>query len=559
MKRLIGLAVLGCLAGCNCSPHPGLGNPDGGRTDGGLTVLPDGAVLLPDGGTTSVGSSCGVNSYLCGGSCVVTVTDPNNCGGCGIQCSSSQVCAQSRCMAPGQCPQGTQACNGTCVDFSSDNNNCGTCNHACGSGTGCVGGGCVPSIRLDGGGPSCSGGGPPITVTSDAGTSCTGSLAQVTFRWGLCTCTNINISDVLHTDAFDSQLGGQDAGLLGGGVGADGRFGSSAAFDIGGTGWFADGGVDTSSGPDNVSLDLWVGGSTTGGGLNVGHDAHVDGNATGLTVGGNLYVPNNAAAAGATVSGSVIPGAFTVPPPCDCAPNQLINVAGIVADGQARNDNATLGLAANALENPSAARLDLPCGRYYLTRITNSSPVTVGVHGRTAIFIGGDVTPSDTLTVTLDANAELDIFIGGGLNSSSNLTFGSTLVPAQTRIYIAGSNVGMSASALIAGEFYLPWAAFGPSSGLDLYGSMFCGSYGSSSQTNIHYDRAVLSAGVACGAPPPPRADGGPGVIPDAGCGSCRDCNNQACVGGTCANCATDSQCCAPLVCRSGFCQVLFQ
>jgi hypothetical protein len=28
----------------------------------------------------------------CGNSCVKTATDPKNCGGCGVTCTSSQVC-----------------------------------------------------------------------------------------------------------------------------------------------------------------------------------------------------------------------------------------------------------------------------------------------------------------------------------------------------------------------------------------------------------------------------------------------------------------------------------
>ena len=39
-------------------------------------------------------------------------------------------------------------------------------------------------------------------------------------------------------------------------------------------------------------------------------------------------------------------------------------------------------------------------------------------------------------------------------------------------------------------------------------------------------------------------------------CTSCTDCNNQACIDGTCGACTDSSQCCAPLECINGSCQV---
>jgi hypothetical protein len=37
-------------------------------------------------------------------------------------------------------------------------------------------------------------------------------------------------------------------------------------------------------------------------------------------------------------------------------------------------------------------------------------------------------------------------------------------------------------------------------------------------------------------------------------CGSCRDCGNHACVGGTCGACVNDSDCCSPLQRSNGTC-----
>ena len=79
------------------------------------------------------------------------------------------------------------------------------------------------------------------------------------------------------------------------------------------------------------------------------------------------------------------------------------------------------------------------------------------------------------------------------------------------------------------------------------YVSAFAGNFRASDVTNIHYDRAVLKAGDNCG------GNGGEGGG-SSECGSCQDCHNQACNKGVCGECATDSDCCAPLVCSGGSC-----
>jgi hypothetical protein len=63
--------------------------------------------------------------------------------------------------------------------------------------------------------------------------------------------------------------------------------------------------------------------------------------------------------------------------------------------------------------------------------------------------------------------------------------------------------------------------------------------------------------GGACNPPPDAGTLPDGGFAPDAGspaCGTCSDCNNQACVAGRCGACTTDSQCCAPLICQAGYC-----
>jgi glucosylceramidase len=60
------------------------------------------------GGTT--GNSCPAEQTRCGQDCVDVSMDPANCGGCGIPCTTTQVCQAAAC----QCAPGFVDCNGDC-------------------------------------------------------------------------------------------------------------------------------------------------------------------------------------------------------------------------------------------------------------------------------------------------------------------------------------------------------------------------------------------------------------------------------------------------------------
>lgn len=539
MRLAAALAVL-CAGAAACCQASSKGPNDGGTAGG-------------SSGGTGGGNVCGLNGALCSGVCVVTLTDPANCGGCGVVCAAGQTCAAGVCAAPSACPDGTIDCNQTCVDPLTDDANCGGCGHACTGGLGCSTGLCVTTVGLTGQTPSCPSGGPPLTVNTDAGSVCTGGLAQLTFRWALCACTTLGENGLLYTDGFDSAAGPYQDGGLGGGVGANGAMTLNGDFSVGGTLWTAATSTLDVNGDSNVDLELHDDGALQANGLlSIGSNAYVNGavNAAGLMgIGGTLYVPAGATVGALVSDKGVVQGPVSVPDPCDCAANQLIDVAAIVATGQASNDDTVVGLDPNVfVQSNGALRLDLPCGRYYLAAITPNGTATIAVHGRVALFVGGDVNPNGGLEITIDPQATLDLFVGGNMTLDGDVTFGSTLVPSQTRVYIAGSQVIFNGNFLLAGNFYLPYAQLTPNGTLDAFGSLFTGGYQGNGPTTIHYDSAILAAGGECGdagAPP--------------GCSSCRDCGNQACVGGVCGSCATSADCCAPLVCNQGSCIQVFE
>jgi hypothetical protein len=93
--------------------------------------------------------------------CVNTQTDPNNCGQCfnacppGAQCQEGQ-CLLSTCMGGPTCPPPTTCCPGGCVDTQNDPNNCSECGFQCPSGDTCQAGDCVAPTSCNGG-PVCTG------------------------------------------------------------------------------------------------------------------------------------------------------------------------------------------------------------------------------------------------------------------------------------------------------------------------------------------------------------------------------------------------------------------
>ena len=401
----------------------------------------------------------------------------------------------------------------------------------------------------------CAGSGPPfVVVPGDGGATaeCAGRIAETHFRYALCTCEGYVSNHALTTDAFDSSQGAYDAGPLhvGASVGTNGSFNATGAVTVGGSLWGSDPTGITLSGRTDAQGELHCEGRLNSGQpLRVGADAFLGGDLvtqSDVTVVGTLHQsPGKTSSVGGTKSiGATDTSAnVTVPPPCDCAPADLVDIAGIVEEYRAHNDDAAIPLDPRLFENVTAPLdVTIPCGRFFFTRISANASVHLKIEGRTAIFVGGDVAVNAGLVVEVMPGSELDLFIAGNVVSGAAFSIGSAANPAKARTYVGGGGtVNLQKAATLAGNLYAPRAEIVLGGAATVFGSLFARRLSTQGDLTIHYDEAVLHAGSGC----PPTA---------TTCRSCRDCANQACTGGACGACTSSADCCSPLVCRSGRC-----
>jgi hypothetical protein len=116
------------------------------------------AMMLVSATACDDGGGCATGETQCPGGCVNTLSDANNCGGCGLACGADQICSGGDCVcssgAPACgtvcCPSGQTCYEGTCHGCA-DRESCNSidddcdgqidetltqpCNNACGAGT----------------------------------------------------------------------------------------------------------------------------------------------------------------------------------------------------------------------------------------------------------------------------------------------------------------------------------------------------------------------------------------------------------------------------------------
>ncbi len=390
----------------------------------------------------------------------------------------------------------------------------------------------------------------------DLGGGCGGSTVATSFRYAVCACDGYVSSHVLTTDSFDSTKGPYDPAKAepGGSVGANGKVDSSAAMSIGGALWAGHVEGMTTNDTVDVKDELHAAGLVVSSGdLTIGKDTFAAGGLSenqALTIGGKLFLPSGApltVSGTKTIVGGEVRTPVAVPPPCDCDAKDQIDVPAAVIAHRTINENAAIGLADDAFANVVAGRtMTLPCGRYHLSSVGGTGALTLHVTGRIAIYVEKDFAANGLVTIDVSGAGEVDLFVAGNVVTSAGFHLGSKATPAKVRLWVGGNGtIDLGKDALIAGNVYAPKAEFVLAANTEIFGSVFVRRLSSGGDLTVHYDTSILDKGGDC---PPPT-----------GCGSCRDCDNQACIAGKCGSCTDSSQCCAPLKCQSGRCVAIIR
>ena len=359
---------------------------------------------------------------------------------------------------------------------------------------------------------ACAGLGNPILLPTAGGPTCAAALEQRGHLYALCACDTLSLAARLRTDSFDSSTSSGDDGVSAA-VGSNGSLQTMTGAELraGGAIYVAgNGGV-------RASEHLQAGASFRSNGplamlssnADLLADAYVVGDVSGsVRVSGTLHVPTTAAV-GSDVEASLARQAVSpIAAPCACDSNSadFVDVAGAIATAMTDNGDSAAGFGPDALSNVSTAtQLPLGCGTYYLSSIGASptGPVTLKVSGHALLAVQGSVTLGGGLTVMLDdPSAELDLLVGGWFTTSGG-TVGAPAAPARFRIWIGGTeSLVFDNQPTIAAVIHAPGAPATASAGMTLSGSLLVKSLSFGVDSLVHYDRAILSAGVPCGEKP---------------------------------------------------------
>jgi hypothetical protein len=367
--------------------------------------------------------------------------------------------------------------------------------------------GCTDQTDLlpsDGGVDACAVPGPPIQL----GESCAGALSSQLLRRAICSCSSLVLDRGLFTEGGSMGGPGGPGGPPLAAVGTDG------SLQVGGPVQVA--GELQASGAAGVSFARTsaVFGNLRSGGaigsselLTIGADAFSAGDVLGkVDVNGTLHLPAGANLTPGVAAGMVVREPVTVDPPCGCDAGPALDAIALAAAHAASNDDATIGLAPDAFAGGAGpAALDLPCGQYYLTAFAASSSVELRVHGRAALFVGGDLNADAGLHVAVDTGAELDLVIAGNLSIGNGALGGA---PASSvRIWLGGKSAHLGAMATLTAAVYAPTASFTSDGDLTATGALFAHDFQPFGDLAVRFDRGILMAGTACGAMPQPPAN----------------------------------------------------
>lgn len=225
-----------------------------------------------------------------------------------------------------------------------------------------------------------------------------------------------------------------------------------------------------------------------------------------LGVNGNLTLAQPSTVDGVVrVAGSVAgQGSLQVErvssPPCACAPEQQFDVRTVVAARKSDHDNARVNLATSALDNPLGSPiLDLPCGRYFFTRIASTRPITIQTHGNVALFVEGNIELDDSLQIQAQDSGQVSLFVAGELRVAGAFSLGGDPSgPGRASLYAGGQGtLAFRGSAAIVGNIVAPNAELVNEGILELYGSALVRRAAPIGDVVIHYDTSAATS-VRC-------------------------------------------------------------
>ncbi len=431
---------------------------------------------------------------VCDGECIHIQSDPDHCGACGNVCGDEEACLAGQCLD--DCGAELTMCSRRCVDLESDNEHCGFCNESCEEGMGCNFGTCVSAETYERTDDACAGGG-PVLVVSDAISEdrCSDDLRRKIFDHAVCSCDRAVFEGDLSTDAFDSSLGAYAPGGIGGSIGFNDHLDVEGNLDVGGDA-LVDGRLEV-EGTLTVAESLFVGQN-----LDVSDVAHVGADATvagnmdvdSLSVDGTLKVPEGTDLDDNITYANLEEGPVELTNPCPC--DELPQVAAIVDARRDDNDNDLVGLPVDLLDNGAhdVERIDLPCGHYFLQGASIGHDLTIVAHGRTTLYIDGNLESSGDLAVVPAPGAEIDVFVKDQIRAEGRMVLGNPGFPASTRIYV-DDQIDIEDTVQLGG-FLFGEDHISMEGDVEIFGGIFAGNLLSvEGHFSAHYDLEVQSEG----------------------------------------------------------------
>jgi len=361
--------------------------------------------------------------------------------------------------------------------------------------------GCTDQTDLlpsDGGADACEAPGSPVQL----GGSCAGALAAPLFRRALCSCSSLVLDRGLFTEGSSMPGGPGPGGPPIAAVGTDGNVQAGGPVQVAGA-LQAGGGAGTAFARTSAVFGSLRSAGAIGSNqlLTVGGDAWANGDVLGrVDVNGALHVPDGANLTPGVSASYVVRGPVTVDAPCNCAAGPALDVAAVVQAHATANDDARIGLDANAFAGGTGpAALDLPCGQFYLTALVAPHGLDLHVHGRAALLVGGDARFSEGLRVSFDPGTELDLVIAGNLEVQTGTLGG--MPAAAMRLWLGGKSAHFGLGAGLTAAVYAPGTSFASDGDLSVTGAVFAHDFQPTGDLVVRYERGLLAIGGSCGVP----------------------------------------------------------